>query len=166
LALGVEQSEPDIMKRKPRAKNDGIFAGGLGFDVVYQGILSTVLTLAAYFVGHYMESGKWEIVTSPHGMTMAFLTLSMLEIFHSLNMRSQRHSIFSLKKQNMLLWGAMALTFVLTTTVIYVPFLARLFEFEAISLAEYGVSMGIAFLIIPLVELVKLVQRLVAKKKA
>ncbi len=166
LALGVEQSEPDIMKRKPRAKTDGIFAGGLGFDVVYQGILSTVLTLAAYFVGHYMESGKWEIVTSSHGMTMAFLTLSMLEIFHSLNMRSQRHSIFSLKKQNMLLWGAMALTFVLTTTVIYVPFLARLFEFEAISLAEYGVSMGIAFLILPLVELVKLIQRLIAKKKA
>jgi Ca2+-transporting ATPase len=164
LSLGVEKSEPNIMKRKPRKKDDGIFAGGLGFDVIYQGILSTVLTLAAYFVGHFMESGKWEIVNSEHGMTMAFLTLSLMEIFHSLNMRSQRHSIFTLKTQNLLLWGAMGLTLVLTTAVIYVPFLADLFEFSHISLQEYGVSVGIAFLIIPLVELVKFVQRLIAKK--
>ncbi len=163
LALGVEKSEPDIMQRKPRKKTDGIFAGGLGFDVVYQGILSTVLTLAAYLVGHFMEVGKWEFVTSEHGMTMAFLTLSLLEIFHSLNMRSQRYSIFTLKTQNLLLWGAMALTLVLTTAVIYVPFLANLFEFAHISPAEYGVSVAIAFMIIPLVELVKWVQRLLKK---
>jgi Ca2+-transporting ATPase len=79
-------------------------------------------------------------------------------------MRSQRHSIFTLKTQNLLLWGAMGLTLVLTTAVIYVPFLADLFEFSHISLQEYGVSVGIAFLIIPLVELVKFVQRLIAKK--
>ena len=163
LALGVEQSEPDIMTRAPRKKTDGIFAGGLGFDVIYQGILSTVLTLAAYFVGHFMEAGKWEFVTSEHGMTMAFLTLSLLEIFHSLNMRSQRHSVFTLKKQNLLLWGAMAATFVLTTVVIYVPFLAELFAFSHISLAEYAVSVGIAFMVIPAVEAVKWVQRKLKK---
>ncbi len=163
LALGVEQSEPDIMQRKPRKKTDGIFAGGLGFDVIYQGILSTVLTLAAYFVGRFMESGKWEFVTSEHGMTMAFLTLSLLEIFHSLNMRSQRHSVFTLKTQNLLLWGAMGLTFVLTTLVIYVPFLANLFGFAHISLTEYATSVGIAIVIIPAVELVKWVQRMMRK---
>ncbi len=163
LALGVEQSEPDIMNRKPRKKTDGIFAGGLGFDVIYQGILSTILTLAAYLVGHFMEIGRWEFVTSEDGMTMAFLTLSLLEVFHSLNMRSARHSIFTLKTQNLLLWGAMALTVVLTTAVIYVPFLANLFEFAHISLAEYAMSVGIAVLIIPLVELVKLVQRKMKK---
>ncbi len=166
LALGVEKGEPDIMQRKPRNKTDGIFAGGLGFDVVYQGILSTLLTLAAYLVGHFMEVGKWEFVTSEHGMTMAFLTLSLLEIFHSLNMRSQRHSIFTLKKQNLLLWGAMGLTFVLTTAVIYVPFLAKLFEFTHISLTEYAVSIGIAFCIIPFVELTKWLQRLRSKSTA
>ncbi len=163
LALGVEKGEADIMKRKPRNKTDGIFSGGLGFDVAYQGVLSTLLVLAAYFVGHFMEAGAWEIAPSEDGITMAFLTLSMMEIFHSLNMRSQRHSIFTIRNQNWLLWGAMGAAFLLTTAVIYVPFLNQLFGFTPISLAEYGVAMGIAFLIVPLVELVKLFQRLLCK---
>jgi len=58
--------------------------------VLYQGVMVTVLTLGAYFIGHYMESGVWEITNSADGMTMAFLTMSMAEIFHSFNMRSQR----------------------------------------------------------------------------
>ena len=169
LALGVEQSEPDIMRRKPRDKNDGIFAGGLGFDVVYQGVLSTVIVLFAYMVGFFRETGSWGFLGNEagmnHGMTMAFLTLSMLEIFHSLNMRSQRHSIFTLKTQNMMLWGAMFLTFVLTTAVIYIPFLRELFQFTAVPFTDYLLSIAIAFAIIPTVELVKLIQRLIAKKK-
>ena len=169
LALGVEHSEPDIMKRKPRDKNDGIFAGGLGFDVVYQGVLSAAIVLFAYLVGFFRETGTWAFMGNEagmnHGMTMAFLTLSMLEIFHSLNMRSQRHSIFTLKKQNLLLWGAMGLTFVLTTAVIYIPFLRELFQFTVVPFADYLLSMGIAFAIIPIVEIVKLIQRLIGKKR-
>lgn len=165
LALGVEKGEADLMKRQPRKTKDGIFSGGLGFDVVYQGILSTLLVLTAYVVGHFMEAGRWEFVNSPDGMTMAFLTMSMMEIFHSLNMRSQRGSLFTLKHQNWLLLTAMAASWVLTTAVIYVPFLSNLFQFEHISLQEYLVAMGIAFMIIPLVEIVKLVQRFLARKQ-
>ncbi len=165
LALGLEKGEPESMRRPPRSKSDGIFAGGLGFDVVYQGILSTLLVLTAYFVGHFMEAGRWEFVDSADGMTMAFLTMSMMEIFHSLNMRSQRGSMFRLKTFNWPLLAAMAGSLVLTTAVIYVPVLRDLFHFTEISAAEYGVAMGIAFLIIPLVELVKLVQRLAAKRR-
>ncbi len=165
LALGLEKGERDSMRRPPRSKSDGIFAGGLGFDVVYQGILSTLLVLTAYFVGHFMEAGRWEFVDSADGMTMAFLTMSMMEIFHSLNMRSQRGSLFSLKTFNWPLLAAMGGSLVLTTAVIYVPVLRNLFHFTEISAAEYGVAMGIAFLIIPLVELVKLVQRLAAKRR-
>lgn len=162
LALGMEEGEADIMKRAPRDAKEGIFAGGMGFHVVFQGAVVTLITMAAYLIGHYIESGRWEFVNSPDGMTMAFLALSMTEIFHSFNMRSMRHSIFSMKRQNKFLWGAMILSFVSTTAVIYVPFLSNAFGFEHISILEYAISLGLAFLIIPVVELVKIVQRKMA----
>ena len=163
LALGMEKSEQDIMMRAPRDSKEGIFAGGLGFDVAFQGCLVTVMTLASYFIGHFMESGRWEAVDSSHGMTMAFLTLSMIEIFHSFNMRSRRGSVFKMQSHNVYLWGAMVLSFVCTTAVIYIPFLSQAFGFEHISLAEYAVSMGIALLIIPVMEAVKWLQRTFSK---
>lgn len=159
LALGMEEGEADIMKRKPRDAKDGIFAGGLGVHVVIQGIVVAAITLSAYFMGHYMESGIWEVAESPDGMTMAFLTLSMAEIFHSFNMRSLSKSIFTITRQNIYLWGAMILSLVCTTAVIYVPFLANAFGFEHISFMEYVVSILLAFTIIPIVEVTKLVQR-------
>lgn len=163
LALGMEKPEADIMKRKPRKTTDGIFSGGLGTDMLYQGVMVSVLTLAAYFIGHYMESGIWEIATSPDGISMAFLTMSMAEIFHSFNMRSQRRSIFSLKGQNKALWLGAAASLIATTLVIEVPFLATAFEFEHISLIEYGIAIGLAFLVIPIVEVVKMIQRKLEK---
>ena len=163
LALGMEASEADIMKRKPRDARKGIFSGGLGLDVFLQGAIVTCLTLGAYLIGHFMESGVWAITGSTDGMTMAFLTLSMVEIFHSFNMRSRRKSVFSLKTHNKWLWGAMALSLVLTTAVIYVPFLSAAFGFAHISLAEYAVALGLAVSIIPIMELVKLIQRKLGK---
>ena len=94
-----------------------------------------------------------------HGMTMAFLTLSLCEIFHSFNMRSQRKSVFKMKGNNMLLFGAMALAFILTTAVIEVPFLAGIFDFTAIGITEYVISILLAVLVIPVVEIVKAIQR-------
>lgn len=164
LALGMEKGESDLMKRPPRPSSDGIFAGGLGVEVAYQGVLVTLVTMAAYFIGHFMESGVWEITNSADGMTMAFLTMSMAEIFHSYNMRSQHGSIFTLKHHNFFLLGAMLASLVLTTSVIYIPFLANAFEFEAISLAEYAVAMGLALLVIPIVECIKFIRRKMLKK--
>ena len=100
-----------------------------------------------------MEAGVWEFTNSPDGMTMAFLTMSMAEIFHSFNMRSQRGTLFRMKKKNLFLLGSMAFSWILTTIIIYVPFLAK------ISLAEYGVALLLAISIIPIVEIVKLIQR-------
>lgn len=165
LALGMEEAESDIMKRKPRDAKEGIFAGGVGFNVAFQGAMVTCITLAAYFVGHYMESGRWEIVNSPDGMTMAFLTLSMAEIFHSFNMRSLNKSIFHIKGQNKFLLGAMLASFICTTAVIYIPFLSAAFGFEHISFMEYGICILLAILVIPIVELVKLIQRQTASAR-
>jgi len=165
LALGVEKPEADIMKRSPRKTTDGVFAGGMGVDMVYQGFILAGLTLAAYFIGHYIESGVWEIATSPDGTTMAFMTLSLAEIFHSFNMRSQRGSIFSIKNLNPALTLAAVASLICTTLVIYVPFLSDAFDFEHISLLEYAVALGLAFMIIPIVEIVKFFQRKSIKKK-
>ena len=162
LALGMEKGDDDIMNRKPRNPKDGIFAGGLGVDVLYQGTLVAVLTIIAYFVGHRIESGLWEIAESPDGITMAFLTLSFAEIFHSFNMRSQRGSIFKMSKQNVFLWGAGIASLILTTLVIYVPFLAKAFEFEHINSLEYFLAVLLAASVIPIVEIVKLIQRKLA----
>ncbi len=159
LALGMEKAEPNVMRRKPRNAKAGVFAGGMGIDVGYQGLLVAVLVLISYFVGHFMEAGKWEITNSDHGMTMAFLTMSMAEIFHSFNMRSQRGSIFSLKGQNKVLLGAAVVTLIATTLVCEVPFLANAFGFVSVSFAEYAVAIGIGVLVIPIVEIVKLIQR-------
>ena len=169
LALGMEKAEPDTMNRPPRNSKDGIFAGGLGFDVIYQGGLVTVITLVAYLIGASFEfGGNWfdalrAAGESGHGMTMAFLAMSMCEIFHSFNLRSQRKSVFSLKGQNKVLWAAMLGSLALTTLVIEVPFLATAFGFTPIGLTEYAIAMGLAVLVIPVVELVKLIQRKLAK---
>ncbi len=163
LALGMEKGEADVMKRKPRNPKDGIFSGGVGVDVVYQGVMVALITVAAYLIGHYMEAGVWSLETSSDGMTMAFLTMSMAEIFHSFNMRSVKASVFSIKTHNVFLYGAMALSFILTTAVIYLPGISTAFGFEHISLIEYGVSLGLAVLVIPIVETVKFIQRKIRK---
>ena len=166
LALGMERAEPNVMSRPPRSARESIFAHGVGFDCVYQGVMCAVLTLAAFFIGHHMEYGAWTLTNSPDGTTMAFLTLSMAEIFHSFNMRAHRASIFTLRTPNWTLVGAAAASLALTTLCIYVPFLADAFDFTAISAAEYAVAMGLAVLVIPVVELVKCVQRAVEKRAA
>ena len=102
---------------------------------------------------------------SNHGITMAFLTMSMCEIFHSFNMRSQRMSVFSLKGQNKILWAAMIGSLALTTAVLEIPFLANAFGFEMISRTEYAVAMSLAFLVIPIVEIVKFFQRKAVNSK-
>lgn len=168
LALAMEKGEKNIMSRPPRNSKDGIFSGGVGFDIFYQGLFVTGLTLAAYFIGHYIEAGVWEITNSPDGMTMAFLTMSMCEIFHSLNMRSQRGSTVAMTfkgSHNMYLFGSCLMSLLMTTIVIYVPFLANAFDFQPIDLMEYAVALALAFAIIPLVEIVKAIERAVDKRK-
>ena len=165
LALGMEKAEPDIMRRRPRDAKAGVFAGGMGFDIAYQGLLVSLLTLASYFVGHYMESGVWEIANSPDGTTMAFVTMSMAEIFHSFNMRSQRGSLFTLHSMNKTLnWAALG-SLIATTVVCEVPFLANAFSFTSVELSEYLIALCFAVSVIPIVELVKLIQRKAAQRK-
>ncbi len=173
LALGMEKPEADVMNRKPRDSKEGVFAGGLGFAVAYQGVLVTLITLASYLVGRYYlaELHHAEAIAAGHydaaalGTSMAFLTLSLCELFHAFNMRSLHGSIFKMKKQNAWLWGAGILSFILTTAVIEIRFLANAFDLAHLDLTEYGIAFALAFAIIPLVEIFKLFHRMYDKKK-
>ena len=164
LALGMEKAEPDVMKRRPRDAKAGIFAGGMGIDIGYQGLAVALLVLISYFLGHFMESGRWEIADSKDGVTMAFLTMSMAEIFHSFNMRSQRGSIFSLGSRNKMLLGAAAFTLISTTFVCETPLMAKAFNFTSVSLPEYLAAIGLGLCVIPAVETVKYIQRRLTNK--
>ncbi len=166
IALGMEEAEKGVMQRPPRDRKESIFADGLGFDIMFQGFIIAGITVLSYFVGHRIESGAWEIAESPDGMTMAFLTLSMVQIFHSFNMRSRTQSLFSLKKQNLWLWGTLVVSLLLTASVIFIPFLSKLFSFQPISLMEYLTAMGLAIVVIPIVEIEKVFRRIGLRKQA
>ena len=161
LALGMEDGEDDLMLKKPRKPGESIFAGGIGVNVVVQGIYVGLLTLVAFILGHWFETGVFELTFeggfSEDGMTMAFLTLSMTEMFHSFNTRSINRSIFSMKKQNWFLWGAFIASLILTTAVIYVPGISTMFEFAHISFTEYLIAMALSLTIIPFTEISKLI---------
>ncbi len=171
LALGMEEAEGDVMKRKPRNASDGVFAGGMGIDIAFQGVIITILVLASFFAGMYFHNGAIELsmltdgIADPEGVTMAFITLSMVEIFHSFNMRSRRASIFSMKTQNKWLWGAAALAVVLTVVPVEVDFLAEVFGFMTLDPIALFTALGLAFLIIPLMEIYKAVMRSVEKNQ-
>ena len=166
LALGFEAPDKGVMNRPPRDKNEGVFAGGLGIDALYQGVLVSVLTVLSYLIGHYIESGVWEFVNSRDGMTMAFLTMNIAEVFHAYNMRSQRGSVFKLKTHNRFLYLAMIVSLVLTAAVIYIPFLSNAFDLAHINLTEYLIALGLAFSMVPIVECVKFFQRKRSGSKA
>ena len=171
LALGMEEAEGDVMKRKPRNAKDGVFAGHMGVDCVVQGLIITVLVLASFFVGVYFDMGYIHISdmiagnADEEGVMMAFITLNMVEIFHCFNMRSRRASLFTMKKQNKWLWASAALALVLTVIVTVQPTLANMF-FGPVTLELKGViaALALAFLIIPIVEIQKAIMRAIEKE--
>lgn len=172
LALGMEEAEGDVMKRKPRNASDGVFAGHMGLDTVVQGLIITVLVLASFFCGVYFDLGVIDLsklatsMADEEGVMMAFITLNMVEIFHCFNMRSRRASIFHMKKQNKWLWGAAFLALVLTLIVVEVDALSMIF-FGVEHLEPKGMvtALALGFLIIPLVEIYKAIMRAVEKEK-
>lgn len=170
LSLGMEAPEKDIMSRPPRNSKDGIFANGMGVAIAYQGVFLTAITLASFYLGRDVIAQMPQHVNAAYtpadvGSSMAFLTLSMAEIFHAFNMRSLHGSIFTIKKQNWWLWGAGAISLALTTLVVEVPFLANAFELAKLDATEYGIALALAVTVIPLVEIVKVIARAVRKKK-
>ena len=115
IALGMESVEPDIMDRRPKPKNEGIFAHGLGLRVVLQGIMFAILTLIGFVVGENVTG------TLAGGQTMAFMVLSLSQIAQAYNMRSE-HSLFKIGpfSNHKLNWAALA-SVVLVCLVLFTP---------------------------------------------
>ncbi len=163
MALGMEETEADSMRKPPRDAEEGIFAGGMAFDILIQGMVIAALTFASYMIGDYMESGTWAITNSRDGMTMAFLSLALMEMLHSINMRSRRGSLRKIGHSNKYLTGALLFTFVTTLGAIYIPFLSEAFNFAHINMVELVIAMAISFSIIPIMETIKYFQRKAGK---
>ncbi len=172
LALGTEKAEGDLMRRKPRASTDGIFSGGAGLDMVWQGIYLALIELASYLIGYHLEFGSLAGLTRGtlcvNAMAMAFLTVNFAEMMCAMNMRSRQGSIFSkgmLKNMNWWLVGAFAVTTLLTLAAVYLPGLQQVFGIEpgTFQLNELLISAGLALSTFPVFELGKFIHRKLKK---
>jgi len=158
IALGMEGAEEDIMTRKPRSKTEGMFSGGLGINIIWQGIAIAILTLAAYFTVDTWHDHET-------AMTAAFFALSLCEMFRAFSARSLTGNIFKLKTQNKLLWASLAVSLVLTLSIIYIPGINDAFELVPLTMKELLTSLALAVTIIPIIETGKAIQRMAAKRK-
>jgi P-type Ca2+ transporter type 2C len=150
LALGVEKAERDVMKQKPRKANSSFFSDGVGFSIIYHGLFKGSITLAVYYLG-------FNLYTQEIAMTMAFATLGLIQLTHSLNVRSNTKSLFSLGIfSNLYLIVAIALSAVLQLIVIVVPALSEIFKVKPLNLPQWGIVLCASLLIIPIVEIAKL----------
>lgn len=147
------------MKRKPRPKDSGIYSDGMVFDLIYQGVVIAALILLSYFIGVYIDTGAWQVTHSEHGISMAFLTMSMVGCFHAVNLRSRRQSLFALKSRNWILMASVCVALILTTIVCEVPPIAEAFKLTSLGVTEWGIALGLGLAIIPIVEIVKFIQR-------
>jgi len=154
VALGLEEAEPDVMSQQPRSSRDGIFSGGLGFNIIYQGLLTTALVLGAYFIVRFV----WH--DSPTtAITAAFVTMSICEVVQAYALRSIDKSVFGLRTTNKFIWFAIALSLLATALVVYVPVLAGIFQLTPLGPRELILALALAAVILPIIELVKWFQR-------
>lgn len=149
LALGLEPVEEGVMQRGPRPKEESIFAGGFGLQIVLQGLMFALLTLFAFILGQ--KAGGLQ-----GGRTMAFIVLALTQVFHAFNMRSKK-SLFRISFfSNKFLLGAFFLSTALVALVVFVPALAYFFGLTTLPVKLYLIALLLSFVPIPVIELTKL----------
>lgn len=162
LALGVEQVEKDIMNRPPRKAGQSLFAGHTGRNIIIQGLFQTVLTMLSFVMGGYILGDGFRPEVA---MTMAFLTLSLIQLFHAYNSRSQTHSLFASnpfknKSLNLAFIAGIALT-----AITFVPAFQSFMGTTMLSGKEFVIAIGCALAIIPVVECQKLIEWVIKRRK-
>jgi len=159
FGIGMEEIDDDVMSAKPRAKNEGFFAHGLGFKIAFEGIVIGLVTLAAYLLGVFVFKSH------TIAQTMAFLTLSTTQLVHSYNVKNE-HSIFSKHTfKNRFINFAFIFGFAMQLIVIYTP-LNTIFKFEALDWLPLLTSLGLSFVLTVIMEISKLIRRIKNKKQA
>ncbi len=149
IALGMEAVEPGIMDKKPKPKNEGIFANGMGIRVVLQGCMFAVLTLVAFFLGETL-GGSLE-----HGQTVAFIVLALSQVVQAFNMRSDR-SLFKIGPfSNSKLNVSVLISVALMALVLFTP-LHTIFGLVILTPKLYLIALGLIFVPLVVMELSKL----------
>lgn len=165
LSLGMEKAEADVMDQKPRQAGASLFAGQTGKDIIIQGLFQTALVLGSFFVGYYVLEPAMNF-DDRLPMTMAFVTLCVIQLLHAYNLRSQTKSLF---KGNPFSNKFLNLSFIvgiaLLALVIVFPFMQNAFGTVLLPIGPLAVSVGFAAMIIPLVELQKAVETALQDKK-
>ncbi len=159
IALGVEGADEAIMERPPIARNKGIFSDGLAFQMVLEGIVIGALALNAYLIGNRFYG-------LPMARTMTFSVLSLSQLFHVFNVRSER-SLFHIGWfSNIKLVLAFLICFVLQISVVSVPSLASVFQVQSMNPDQWAIVMGLSFAPIPMAELQKLCNHMSERRKS
>lgn len=148
IALGLEKPEADIMDKKPRDSKKGIFAAGLWQRIITEGTMLGILTLVAFSVGNYL----YDIEV---GRTMAFVSLGLLELVHSFNIKSEE-SIFKVGLfENKYLMGAFILGVILQIVVVVIPSVAEVFKLVPLTQVQWMYTFGISILPLVIMEIQK-----------
>ena len=149
IALGMEPIGSNVMERKPKSKDEGLFAGGLTLQVILQGTMFAVLTLVAFSIG-WKENGNLS-----EGRTMAFMVLSSMQLVHSFNMRSA-YSLFKIGPfRNKSLNKAVLTSALMLLLVLFVPPITSIFALSMLSGRLYAIAILFALVPIPILELAK-----------
>lgn len=157
FGLGMEKASEEVMKEKPREKNEGFFANKLALHIAIEGICIGSLTLISYLIGDLIFKNV------KVGQTMAFLTLSSLQLFHSYNVKSDK-SVFSKDTfNNKMLNLAFVVGMLLQFIVIYIPEINDIFKLEALTIIQLLIALGLAFFIVIIMEIYKLIVNKIRK---
>ena len=148
IALGLEPPEKDIMNRPPRDSKKSIFADGLMGKIVVEGFMIGMFTILAFFIGNRYYGIEV-------ARTMAFISLGMLELIHSFNVKSEE-SIFKVGLfENKYLVGAFLLGTVLQLGIVFVPTLAEIFKLTQLNTTQWLITIAISIAPIIIVEIQK-----------
>ena len=159
LALGVEPVEDGVMGQKPRDAHESLFAHGFAWRLCWQGIMVGLLTLTAYFLGEYVLSDPG--MASATANTMAFATLTMCQLFHAFDVRSEHASLFHIGVfSNKAMNKAFLVGMVMQLAVLCVPPLQVIFSTVPMDAAEWAVVLGLAVTPVVVCEFVKAVKRM------
>ncbi len=163
LALGADPIERDVMEEPPHRKNEGIFSGGMGFSVAAEGCLVGALALLAYTIGRvWFDTDPMEPWI---GRTMGFAVLSLSQLVHSFNMRSE-HSVLKLGLfSNKKLLAACALCCAMMVSVILVPALSAMFKTAALNGLQWLIVAGLSLFPLVAVEGEKLLLEHIPARK-
>jgi len=158
MALALEPSAPDVMKRPPRDPREPLMTPRFGWLIVWQGALLSGCTLGTFATG--MRWYGTEGSGLQHAVTIAFMTLAMGQVFHAFSARSRTRSAFTVRLfTNRWLWGATLICVLLQIAAVGVPLLRRVLHTVPLTAADWGVVTAGSLVPVAVVELVKLVQR-------